>query len=53
MAAHVDIEWHLLVPVGVFWCLTVSFKCPMVSGDERRVSEELLKGYLSAVYERD
>ena len=53
MAAHVDIEWHLLVPVGVFWCLTVSFKCPMVSGDEMRLSEELLKGYLSAVYERD
>ena len=25
VAAHVDIEWHLLVPVGVFWCLTASF----------------------------
>ena len=25
MAAHVDIEWHLLVSVGVFWCPTASF----------------------------
>ena len=24
VAAHVDIEWHLLVPVGVCWCLLVS-----------------------------
>ena len=38
---------------GVCWCLLVSdgvFQCPMVSGDLRRVSEELLKGYLCAVY---
>ena len=26
------------------------FQCPMMSGDVRRVSEELLKGYLSVVY---
>ena len=52
MAVQADIEWHLLVCVGVFWCLTASAQCPMVSGDVRRVSEEFLKGYLSAVYGR-
>ena len=53
VAPPVDIKWHLLVSVGVCWCLLVSdgvFQCPMVSGDLRRVSEELLKGYLCAVY---
>ena len=25
VAAPVDIEWHLLVGIGVFWCLTASF----------------------------
>ena len=40
---------------GVCWCLLVSdgvCLCPMVSGDVKRVSEEFLKGYLSAVYGR-
>ena len=27
VAAHVDIEWHLLVPVGVCWCMLVSIIC--------------------------
>ena len=45
--------WHQMAFAGVCWCLLVSdgvFQCPMVSGDLRRVSEELLKGYLCAVY---
>ena len=40
---------------GVCWCLLVSDGvglCPTVSGDVKRVSEEFLKGYLSAVYGR-
>ena len=41
---HVDRTWCLLMSVdAVFYSL-------MLSGDVRRVSEELLKGCLSAVY---
>ena len=41
---HVEVEWRLLVSVGVCWCLIVSYVV-------LRVSEEFLIGYLSAVYE--
>ena len=40
---------------GVCWCLLVSdgvCLCPIVPEDVKRVSEEFLKGYLSAVYGR-
>ena len=42
---HVEVEWCLLVSVGVCWFLIVSYVV-------WRVSEEFLKGYLSAVYGR-
>ena len=42
---HVEVEWRLLVSVGVCWCLIVSYVVC-------RVSEEFLKGYLSGVYGR-
>ena len=47
--------WHQMAFAGVCWCLLVSdgvCLCPMVSGDVKRVSEEFLKVYLSAVYGR-
>ena len=48
MEAPVDIEWHLLVSVGVRRRLLVTYgvwRCEMGS-------KEFLKGYLSAVYGR-
>ena len=44
-----------MVFAGVCWCLLVAddvVKCPIVSGDVRRESEEFLLGYMSALYGR-
>ena len=47
---QVDVEWRLMVFVGGRWYLLVSDCVLFWSGHVRRVSEECLKGYLSALY---